>query len=288
MHGNTWYFQSPANIGLFKTGENSVVLIDSGNDKDAAKKVFAVLQSKGWNLTMIVNTHSNADHIGGNAYLHEKSHCRIAATGLETTLIEYPILEPSFLFGGYPPTSLRNKFLLAQPSVVTDIVSTGEIPGTPLKAIRLPGHFLDMIGVLTPDEVFFVADSLFREEILEKYKIPFIYDVKGFLETLTLVEQTEANFFVPSHAEPTSDIRPLIQMNRKRVGEICELILQKCASAVTFEILLKQIFDHYALILDFNQYVLVGSSIKSFLSYLNGIKQIDVLFKDNQLLWKRV
>jgi glyoxylase-like metal-dependent hydrolase (beta-lactamase superfamily II) len=287
IHGNTWYFQSPANIGLFKTGENDVVLIDSGNDKDAAKKIFSFLQSKTWNLTMIVNTHSNADHIGGNAYLYEKTHCRIAATGLEATLIEYPILESSFLFGGHPPSPLRNKFLLAQPSVVTDIVTTDEIPGTSLKAISLPGHFLDMIGVMTPDGVFFVADSLFRKEILDKYKIPFIYDVKAFLETLTLVEQTEARFFVPSHAEPTSDIRPLVQRNRETVHSICELILQCCATPTNFEALLKKIFDHYALTLDFNQYVLVGSTIKSFLSYLYGEKQIDVVFKENELLWTR-
>ena len=287
LHGNTWYFQSPANIGLFRESENGVVLIDSGNDKDAAKKIFLFLQSKGWHLTLIVNTHSNADHIGGNAYLLEKTHCRIAATGLEATLIQYPILEPSLLFGAHPPSPLRNKFLLAQPSIVTDIVSTEEIPGTSLKAIRLPGHFLDMIGVLTPDGVFFIADSLFRKEILDKYKIPFVYDVKAFLETLTLVERTQANFFVPSHADPTSDIHPLVQMNRERVSAICELIVQNCVSPITFEALLKRLFDQYGLTLDFNQYVLVGSTIKSFLSYLYEIKRLDTLFKDNELLWKR-
>ena len=288
IRGETWYFQSPSNIGLVKTADAKVVLIDSGNDKDAAKKILSALNSRGWTLSLIVNTHSNADHIGGNAYLYEKTQCRIAATGLEAALIEYPILEPSFLFGAYPPSPLRNKFLLAQPSHVTDIVTSGEIEGTSFKAIPLPGHFMDMIGVFTADGVFFVADSLFRKEILEKYHIPFIYDVKSFLQTLNLLEQTSAHFFVPSHAEPTSDITPLVRINREKVHQICELILQHCHMPILFETLMKRLFDHYGLTLDFNQYVLAGSTLKSFLAYLYEEKQITASFTNNELFWKRL
>jgi glyoxylase-like metal-dependent hydrolase (beta-lactamase superfamily II) len=288
IRGNTWYFPSPTNIGLVKTGDAEVVLIDSGNDKETAKKVFSTLQAKSWTLTMIVNSHSNADHIGGNAFLYEKTRCRIATTGLESTLVEYPILEPSFLFGGFPPSPLRNKFLLAQPSTVSDIVTAGQIPGTLLQVIPLPGHFMDMIGVMTQDNVFFVADSLFRKEILDKYHIPFIYDVKSFLQTLALIEQTKAEVFLPSHAEPTSDIRPLVHMNREKVLELCEKISQYCATALHFEGLLKKIFDSYGLTLNFNQYVLAGSTLKSFLSYLYDEKIVDAVFENNMLLWKRL
>ena len=287
IRGSTWYFPSPANVGLVKMADNAVVLIDSGGDESAAKKILSILQMKGWRLSLIVNTHSNADHIGGNAYLHEKTGCRIAATGLEAALIEHPILEPSFLFGGFPPAPLRNKFLLARPSAVSDVISAGELFGATLKAVSLPGHFLDMIGVLTPDGVFFVADCLFKEQILDKYKIPFIYDVKGFLETLAVIEQTNAEIFVPSHGEPTSDIRPLVRINRERVLSICERIVQFCDTPTPFELILKKLFDHYALNLDFTQYALVGSTIRSFLSYLCSLKQVEAVFDENMLLWKK-
>ena len=35
-----YYIESPAKIGLVKTGESEVCLIDSGNDKDAGKKLL--------------------------------------------------------------------------------------------------------------------------------------------------------------------------------------------------------------------------------------------------------
>ena len=196
--GRTWYIQSPSNIGLFKINEQDVILIDSGNDKEAAKKILSIINTHNWNLKLIINTHSNADHVGGNAYLQEKTACRIAATYTEAAFITEPQLEPSFLFGAFPLTKLRNKFLQAPPSHVTDIIlSHGQILDTPLQAISLPGHFMDMIGIMSPDKVFFIADSLFSRDILNKYHITFIYSVHSYLETLTMLEKTEAALFYP-------------------------------------------------------------------------------------------
>ena len=58
---------------------------DSGNDKDAGKKVLKVLAGKGWRPEMILNTHSHADHIGGNRVIQERTGCRAYCPGLDTS-----------------------------------------------------------------------------------------------------------------------------------------------------------------------------------------------------------
>ena len=108
-----YYIQSPARIGLIRLSDHDVCLIDSGNDKDAGKKLSKILDTHGWTLRAIYNTHSHADHIGGNQYLQKQTGCRIYAPGIERDFTEHPILEPALLYGACPPEELRHKFLMA-------------------------------------------------------------------------------------------------------------------------------------------------------------------------------
>ena len=94
-----YYIQSPAKIGLVKLNDTEVCLIDSGNDKDAGRKVRKILDEHGWTLKAVYNTHSNADHIGGNKYLQGQTGCKIYAPGIECDFTRHPILEPSLLYG---------------------------------------------------------------------------------------------------------------------------------------------------------------------------------------------
>ena len=103
----TSYIQSPAKIGLVRLDGGEVCLIDSGNDKDAGRKLRQILDRNGWKLRAIYNTHSNADHIGGNKYLQAQTGCKIYAPGIDCAFTRHPLLEPSFLYGGFPCKDLR-------------------------------------------------------------------------------------------------------------------------------------------------------------------------------------
>lgn len=279
----SYYINCPAKIGLFKETDTDVYLIDSGNDKDAGRKVRKILDEKGWKLKGIINTHSNADHIGGNRYLQQQTGCKIFAEGIEASFTRHPILEPSFLYGGYPCKDLRHKFLLAAESDVTDISSS--LFPKELTVIPLKGHFFDMIGVRTPDNVVYLADCISSESTLEKYQISFIYDVGEYLNTLDKVEAMEAKMFVPAHANAAEDIKELVRINRQKVLDISAMIQEKLKTPMMFETLLKKVFDEYGLIMNFEQYVLIGSTVRSYLSWLKDNGKIEAVFDKNCLLW---
>lgn len=279
----TYYINCPAKMGLYLADDQMVYLIDSGNDKEAAKKALRHIEGNGWHLAGIINTHSNADHIGGNAFLQQKTDCKIISTGLENAFAKYPVLEPSFLYGGYPCKTLRNKFLMASPCAPTDTVEAFLPEG--LQFLRLGGHFFDMIGIKTSDEVYFLADCVFSEGIINKYHLSFIYDIAAFLQTLDMLETLTGRLFIPAHADATEDIKPLVALNRSKVHEISAKLLQICQTPICFEDILKAVFDTYDLTMDFNQYVLVGSTVRSYLSYLHDKGSLMAAFSDNRLLW---
>ena len=281
-----YYIQSPAKIGLVRLGESDVCLIDSGNDKEAGRKVRQHLDKNGWRLTAIYNTHSNADHIGGNQYLQRQTGCRIFAPGIERDFTQHPLLEPSFLYGANPPRELRHKFLLAQESPAE--LLTPDVLPPELELIPLPGHFFDMAGFRAPDGVVYLADCLSSRETLEKYRIGFIYDVGAYLETLERVKAMEARLFLPAHAAPTDEIAPLAQYNIDTVHEIAERIAALCREPKCFEQILQALFQAYGLAMNFEQYALVGSTVKSYLTWLKETGRLEARFEDNLLLWKSV
>ncbi len=282
----TYYINSPAKAGIYKINEQDVYLIDSGNDKDAGRRIYKILNSNNWTLAGIINTHSNADHIGGNKFLQQKSACKIISTEIENTFARYPILEPSFLYGGYPFKGLRNKFLMANACEPTHNIDNYLPDG--LEYFRLGGHYLDMIGVKTADHVCFMADCVFGEPIINKYHLSFVYDVQAFLATLDFVDQLEAKLFVPAHADACEDIRPLVKANRDKTYEIIDRILTICADALCFEDILKAVFDFYELTMDYNQYVLVGSTVRSYLSYLHDQGKLKCEITNNRMLWQSI
>lgn len=279
----SYYINCPAKIGIYKVNDTEVYLIDSGNDKDAGRKIRKILSENGWSLKGIINTHSNADHIGGNKYLQQQTGCKIFADGIEAAFTKYPLLEPSFLYGGYPCKDLRHKFLLASESDVCEITDA-DFPKE-LEVIPLRGHFFDMIGIRTPDNVVFLADCISSKSTLEKYQISFIYDVAEYLNTLDKVETMEAAMFVPAHSDVTNNIKNVVQLNRQKVSDISNDIQSILKTPMCFEELLKRLFDEYGLTMNFEQYILVGSTVRSYLSWLKDNGKIRAAFTDNLLMW---
>ena len=281
----SYYIQCPAKIGLVRLEGDEVCLIDSGSDKDAGRKVRQILDANKWRLKAIYNTHSNADHIGGNHYLQKQTGCGIYAPGVECDFTRHTILEPAFLYGGYPFQELRHKFLMAQGSDAKELTPAC-LPGG-FELIDLPGHFFEMVGFRTPDDVVYLADCLSSRETLDKYQIGFIYDVAAYLDTLERVKTLRARLFVPAHAEAAEDITPLADYNIAKVHEIAEQVVELCAQPRTFEQILQQLFTKYGLTMTYEQYVLVGSTVRSYLSWLKDSGRLTGRFENNLLLWER-
>ena len=282
---NTFYVECPAKLGIYRTPQG-VYLIDSGNSRDAGKRIRQILDSRGWTLLGILNTHSHADHVGGNRFLQDRTGCKVFAHGIEAAFTEHPILEPSLLYGGYPSRDLRHKVLLAQDSRVSPFTDPA-FPGQ-IQVIPLPGHSFDMVGFRTPDNVVFLADCVASQATLSKYAVSFLWDVEAFLKTLDQVEVMEAALFVPSHAEASADVRELVRCNRGKVRDVAARLLEICREPLPFEQILARVFCGCGLTMTFEQYALVGSTVRSYLSWLRDSGQMEADVRENMLLWRSV
>lgn len=283
---NTFVIENPSNMGVYKINKEEVLLIDSGNDKEAGKKIKNLLEEHNLKIKYIYNTHSHADHIGGNNYLQKYYNCEIFNSKLESIFTNEPNFEPIFLYGSLAPKNLQKKFLLAEKSLSN--VLTNENIIQDIDIINLPGHTYEMIGFITKDNVAFIADSLLSENVLKKYPISFLFDIEKQLETLDYLKNLKCEYYIGSHFKPCKDITSLIEFNRGIINNVILDILNICSDPVTFDNLLKKLFDKYSIVFSYEQYFIVGSTLKAYLSYLIKKNKLTFVLNDNLLFYKTI
>ena len=79
----------------------------------------------------------------------------------------------------------------------------------------------------------------------------------------------------------------LAQYNMDKVLEIADRITGICQEPLCFEDILQRLFAGYGLTMNFEQYVLVGSTVRSYLAWLKDGGRLNVLFEENRMLWRR-
>lgn len=282
IKGNTYYVDGPTNCGVYKINDkNEVAVIDCGTEEDGPK-IYKTIVDNGFKVTHLIFTHCHADHCGGWQYFYKMSGCKMIASKVERGFFRDAKLDIGFLYGGYPLDEYDGKLMHIEDN--DEIYALDQIP-VGLQSFKLPGHHYGMIGLKTSDDVYFVADTLGSINLVEKAHILLIYDVKGYLNSLDFVESLNGNVVVPAHSEVTTNIKPVVEFNRDNCYNIINLLLDflheehNCVECATY------IFDHFDLKISYNKYMLILSTIRSYLSYLSNSKRIRNYFKNNRLLF---
>lgn len=281
LKGNSYYIDGPTNIGLYKLNDSDVVLIDCGTASEGPM-IDSVLRRHRLNLKYIVNTHCHADHSGANLYLMRLYKCKVIASKIERAFFRDSKLDIGFLSGGYPLNEYDSKLMHIDDQ--KEIYSLEELPRE-LRSFKLPGHHYGMIGIRTSDGVYYIADTLGSKELVDKQHILLIYDVGGYLKSLEYIESLDGNILVPAHSEVTSDIKDLVIFNRNKIYEIIEVIINILKEEHTLEEIVSLIFENFQLKISYNKYLLITSTIRSYLAYLANDKRIRHYFKCNKLYY---
>ncbi len=226
LRGNTYYIPNNTNIGVFTYKNKNCLLVDTGINNTIARKIEEVLKSNGLHPKYIINTHNHLDHCGGNIYLTETYlGCITYTSEKEKLYMENVELQPSNLFGALPPKGVNK----ARPIKVDVILQYGvnKINDEKIEIVPLKGHSIEQIGVITPDKVCFLGDSIFSASILEKYSIPYLFSIEDSLNTLEYIKEIDADIFVVAHSESIYSKEEIVNLADKNIEAINGL-LEEC------------------------------------------------------------
>lgn len=282
---NTYYLEAFANVGIYDLGNGEVILIDSGDHKKSVEDLDTFLSERNFRVKMIINTHSHIDHISGNKFFKEKYGCEVYASEIECSLVSEPNIEGLFFFNGVPirrlpDTRVTDKGTPAK-LLTADVLPQG------FETVSLPGHNFNMIGVKTPDNVWFIGDSILTKETFESYKVPFFLNINESIETAKMLPSLKGKLFVPAHAPASEDITELALFNAKRLTELKEYFYSIC-NGRSFEEILAKADEDFAMRLTPDKYAKCSITIKSHLQALINDGRITAEIERSRLVYKRL
>ena len=291
VKGDTYYLDGAAKIGVIRNAVNPSrsVVVDTGIDDDAGRRLMKIMQENGMGVGVIINTHSHADHCGGNDIIKSRTGCAVYAPPFEKGIIEYPELEPFYLYSAYPLKELDTKFLKAKGTTVDHVLEPGHlnIEGIELDIVPLYGHSPGMTGVATADNVLFAGDAFFSKDILEKHGLPYFTGIGESISTLESMKSMGYDYYVPSHGEALTDPVETLDANIGLLKAIMGQLKDICSKALDREEITAHMIGKYGVKQTIPQYYLAVSTVSAFLSYMANEGMLAVVFEDNKLKFLR-
>jgi glyoxylase-like metal-dependent hydrolase (beta-lactamase superfamily II) len=204
-------------------GEERTVLIDTGLASTPEDVLLPALDTAGVEPDLILISHADLDHCGGNRRMRERyPRALLACPELDRRWIESnaAMLAENYLwhepYGLDEPDEAGRRVMLAQlgGDSPVDLGLRGAetirlAPGRRLEVLHLPGHTRGHIGLWDPRErVAIVIDAALGDGVYDrggnKLIPPRYYDAGEYRETIRHIRALEPELLLTSHFEPMS------------------------------------------------------------------------------------
>lgn len=271
IKGSTYFIDAPTNIGVYIFKNKNCLLIDTGLDNASARKVDEVLIKNGLHVKYIMHTHAHPDHVGGSSYFSSSyPGCQIYATDSQSIYMERPALLNTIVFSAIPVKKHRNEFKPFKRNFNLDM-GVNKINDEKFEIISLFGHSTDHIGIITPDKVAFLGDSMYSKDILSKYSLPFLFNIEESVSSINKIKELDSDFFLLSHIDEVLNkdkVIVLADININNLVDYEEQILTFLDEPMSKEDILENLIGLNDLKAGFLQYHLYSSTVTAFLMHL--------------------
>ncbi|MCB4205226.1 MBL fold metallo-hydrolase [Deferribacterales bacterium Es71-Z0220] len=268
---------------VFIDTDSGVTLFDTCLNVDTAKKLNKAI---GKDVVAVLNTHSHADHIGGNSFFESRYGCKTYIHKNELSFCSLTELESALLYGGASFKKAKSKFLCAKS--INNVSTLDNLENKDIEVVELFGHSPGHCGFKI-NNTLYAGDAIFSKEVIEKHKILYIYDVKEYINSLYKLKEIEFENIIFCHKGILSkdEANSLIDENLNHtitVGNMIRDTLKK-RPLITGEDISADLMKDLNIPFEIEYFLLVSSTIKGYLKYLEDIEKVAPVI-DNGVKWK--
>ncbi len=234
--GNTWVAEATtALIVVYRLGGPDVVLMDTGFAKTDREGLIELLEREHLVPKGIICTHAHYDHTGNAAFLRRKYGAKIAAQIIEAGIGATP---DSYRANYNPLTYAQCRGYFTEAAFTTDVIvgisdDHLSLCGAEFRVLQLPGHAAGQIGIITPDNVAYLADSLVGPGIMSTGKLPTAINLAQDLETKRSLKNLDCKAYILAHKDVFPDVQDVVDRNIAFIQERANDVLSCLQDGMT-------------------------------------------------------
>lgn len=277
-----------ANVGIFFLTQEDVILIDTGHIHEAMD-LCQYFSTQNLKVIGIINTHGHIDHVGANFKLQEEHDCQIAMPYVDHIYCE----DISRYYMSFSTSVVEGLAVYGQGTFnVTHFIGEKETEfefcGQVFKCIGLRGHTYNQKGIVTPDGICFLGDSLIHVDVLEKSKFPVVTNIGWHFEAMHSLKSLSYEMYVLGHGSILTDLDETIGKNveyfHRKINEVEGLL----ESASKFDALMFELNKLYNIRKNIFKYFVAERTIRAILSYLEQQGRIEIVIEEGVMTYKIV
>lgn len=227
VKGNTYVIEANAGtLVYYKRSAREGILIDTGFARQDREGLVRLFEETGVRPVGVIVSHTHYDHAGNAEYLKRRYGCPIMASlaeaGTAISVMSYRCAYPAMT-----PREIED-MMADECYSVDEVILPGErvrtFCGVPFGILPLSGHTPGHIGVITPDQVAYLADTLMGEEAMAASKMPSAVCRADDLKAKRSLHALRCGAYVLAHRGVYEDIGGLIDKNVALIEERAELV----------------------------------------------------------------
>lgn len=289
--GNTFFIDTGMTyVPFYKIDDDKVIMLDAGWAKGEREGIEEALLKEGLRIKGIICSHFHMDHVSNCGYFKEKYGCIIAMPAYEALICS----SSSNLKMYYNMQTLTEVETYYRDSVFeTDIMVSDRdecisMSNVKFHVLHLPGHSPAQIGIITPDDVAYIGDSLISYDVMKGAKMPYAYILSLDLKTKNSLKKLHNSMYIIAHKGVYDNINELIEDNIMFYKDRARGVYSVIKGSMTIEDILKAAVEKFNIpIKNSYKYNFMQRMVRSYVEYLNEAGVIKLELKDGYLMYSR-
>ncbi len=231
-------------IPFYQVNEKEWILLDCGTAR-MEQELFRTLEQEQVKVSAVIISHLHYDHAGNVRALKERFGTRVVMTAFDAGAARSPLTLKSIF---YSSTTQEIQQYYAGMCCRADQIILPEqkdvvVEGVQFELLQLPGHAASQIGIVTPDQVAYLADSMFYGPMLSMDAIVYHLNWELTGRTADGLRSLSYPVCVLAHGGVFRDLCSLIEENRIYAEQLFEkfrevlpddFTLQECIQCCEF------------------------------------------------------